>query len=46
MAATYSIPGYFKNCVIKGDRVVENRFLGKVLFEYKNHTLKEPGFFR
>ncbi len=44
MAGTYAIPGYFENCVIKGDRVVENRFLGKVLFEYKNHTLKEPGF--
>ena len=35
MANTYGIPGFFENCVIKGDRVVENRFLGKVLYEYK-----------
>ena len=45
MANIYCIPGYFENCVVKGDQVVENRFFGKTVFVYKNHSLKEPGVF-
>lgn len=43
MANKYCIPGYFDNCVVKGDQVVENKFFGKTVFVYKNHSLKEPG---
>jgi len=44
MANTYGIPGYFDNCVVKNDYVVENKFIGKTIYRYKNNSLIEPGF--
>lgn len=45
MKQKYTIPGYFKDCLVKNNRIVEDGFFGKTLYEYSNHKLKEFKFF-
>lgn len=38
----YTIPGYFEDCVIKGDEVREDKLFGRTVYKYSNYELKEP----
>lgn len=41
----YTIPGYFENCIIKGNEIKEDKFIGKTIYKYSNNELKEPKMF-
>lgn len=43
MKNNYTIPGFFKDCFVKDNKVIEKGLLGKTLYVYKDHFLKEPG---
>ena len=45
MGQGYTIPGYFENCLVKGDEVKENKLFGKTLFKYSRHELREAKLF-
>ena len=45
MSRKYTIPGYFSNCKIEGNKVIEDKLWGETLYIYKDHKLKENKVF-